>query len=208
MSGSDLNENLLNRAKRNFAECGFAPDLFLADFREIGAHMAHKVDCMISTGNSLPHVDLEGFGAFLQSASEALGSHGFLFFDIRNWDALAEEKPIIRAMGSKTADTGERKSLYQLFNWHDNGSVTFSFATSIDQDERHVGMDVISCPAYYPLRKDDIVERLTRHGYRPLKFVDMDGLWIGRHMRKAKIGDFERDFPNIQWYGVLARKAD
>jgi tRNA G10 N-methylase Trm11 len=70
VTGSDLNENLLNRAKVNFEYYGFSPNLFIADFREIGELLDKNVDSIISTGNSLPHVNLEGFRAFLKSASK------------------------------------------------------------------------------------------------------------------------------------------
>lgn len=207
VSGSDLSENLLNRAKQNFSENGFYPELFLADFRNIGDFLKTKVDCIISTGNSLPHVNLAGFNTFLQSASTKLNNGGLLFFDIRNWDAIVKEKPIMHAVDPKIMTAEEHRSLYLLFNWHDDGSVTFSFATSVDKKGKHISLDIIHCPVYYPLLKNDIELNLLNNGYEVLKFADLDYLCLAKGMEKEKTGGFETDFNNIQWYGVLARKV-
>ncbi len=206
VSGSDLNENLLNRAKLNFSQNGYELELFIADFRHVGEKLNKKVDCMISTGNSLPHVNLDGFGEFLKTSHSSLNENGLLFFDIRNWDALVKEAPIIRAGDPKIMTAEEHRGFYLLFNWHDDGSVTFSFASSIDRDGKHISIDVIKCPVYYPLMKTDIINSLEMHGFELIKFIDLDNLWIAKSMQKEKKGDFETDFDNIQWYGVLARK--
>jgi len=207
VSGSDLNENLLNRSKVNFEQFGFFPHLFIADFRELDKHMDDPVDCVISTGNSLPHVDTDGVCTFLQSASKVLNKNGLLFFDIRNWDAIVEERAIIHAIDPKIMTSDEHISIYLLFNWHDNGSVTFSFATSVDKSGKHVSMDIISCPAYFPLLINDINVLLPRFGFGILRYIDMDDIWLAQGMEKTgKSGDFEADFANIQWYGVLAQK--
>ncbi len=206
VSGSDLNKNLLDRAKLNFAQFNFDPHLFIADFREIGNCLEEKVDCIISTGNSLPHVDLLGFHSFLKSSSEKLTDEGLLFFDIRNWNTIVEEQPIIHAINPKIMTADEHRSVYLLFNWHDNGSVTFSFATSIDRNGKHVSMDVIPCPVYYPLLRADISKSLLEHGYELIKYIDMDAIWLAGGTEKEKTGVFDEDFANIQWYGVFARK--
>ncbi len=205
VSGSDLSENLLSRAALNFSQNGFAPDLFIADLRYIGEKLGRKVDCMMSTGNSLPHVNLDGFNEFLKSTRKVMNEEGLLFFDIRNWDSIVREAPLIHARDPHIMTAEEHRSLYLLFNWHDDGSVTFSFATSIDKNGKHVGMDVIKCPVYYPLLRSDIVKSLEAHGYELIKFIDLDSIWIANSMAKDKCGNFEKDFDNIQWYGVLAR---
>jgi hypothetical protein len=206
VSGSDLNENLLNRARINFSDSGYNPKLFIADFRNFGDFLEDKVDCIISTGNSLPHVDLNGFNSFLKSAYGKIKDNGLLFFDIRNWDTINEEKPLINAIDPKEMTAEIHRSVYLLFNWHDNGSVTFTFATSIDKNGKHVSINTISAPPYYPLLRNDISKKIVENGYELIKYVDMDKILLAEGMEKEKTGDFEKDYENIQWYGILARK--
>ena len=206
VSGSDLSENLLNRAKINFAENGFFPNLFISDFREFGAKLAESVDCIMSTGSSLPHADLEGFKDFIFSASQKLNRNGLLFFDIRNWDALLREKPVFIAYDPHIMTADEHETLYLLFDWHDDGSVTFSVVTSIDKNGKHESHNIDVCPTIYPLLRKDILNCLNENGYKLIKYVDMDEIWMSRNLRYEKCGDFDKDFDNIQWYGVLAQK--
>lgn len=205
VSGSDLSRNLLDRAQLNFDNKGFSPHLFIADFREFSNSLDSKIDCVISTGNSLPHVNLDGFNSFLRSAAEGLADKGFLYFDIRNWDAIVTEKPNIHVLVSRMMASGEHRSVFQLYNWHDDGSVTFSFATCIDING-DVSLDVVECPVYYPLLRDDLSRSLADNGFKLLKLVDVDHLMFGENRIKEKRGEFDADFDNIQWYGVLAQK--
>ncbi len=203
ISGSDLSENLLAQAKVNFREHGFTPELFIADFTRIGDALPHKVDCIISTGNSLPHVDLNGFRQFIKSAASKLNDGGVIYFDIRNWDALAADKPIIHAINPKVMTAEEHRSIYQLLNWHDNGSVTFSFAVSTDRNGKHESLNVLSAPTYYPLLQRDIEQAFADNGFAPPRYFDLDTLWFEQYRIKEKHGSFADDFANIQWYGVL-----
>jgi hypothetical protein len=207
VSGSDLNENLLNKAKINFSDNGFDPELFIADFRNIGEFLDKKVDCIISTGNSLPHVNLNGFNSFLNSSHKKINDNGLLFFDIRNWDIINAERPIINAIDPKIMTAEEHKSVYLLFNWHDNGSVTFTFATSIDKNGKHFSLSTISAPVYFPLLRNDVYKSLKNNGYKLIKYIDMDKFWLGKGMENEKKGEFEKDYKNIQWYGILAKKV-
>lgn len=208
VSGSDLSENLLTKAAAHFAENGFQPRLFLADFRHLDEALMESVDCIVSTGNSLPHVDRAGFQSFLRSASARLNDGGLLFFDIRNWDTIAAERPIIQATHPSLMTAEEHRSTHLLFNWHDDGSVTFSFASIIDKQGKHASLQVLSAPPYYPLLREDVFSDLQQQGYRLIQCFDMDALWIRGGTIREKTGVFDTDFAHIQWYGVLAQKAD
>ena len=48
--------------------------------------------------------------------------------------------------------------------------------------------------------------RFSRYGFRVLKYLDLDDMWISVSLRKEKSVDFNKDFSNIQWNGILAQK--
>jgi hypothetical protein len=172
----------------------------------IGGQLKTKVDCIMSTGNSIPHVDLQGFNDFLKSSATKLNKDGLLFFDIRNWDALSGEKPVmhIHNRNPKKMTAEEYRNTFLLFNWHDNGSVTFSFALITDRNGKNESLDIIPVPLYYPLLKKDIIVCLENNGYRLAACFDMDYLWT-KALEREKTGTFNVDFENIQWYGILAK---
>ncbi len=208
VSGSDISDNLLGKARENFAAFGLEPYLYHADLRRFDEGIRAPLDCVISTGNSLPHVNLEGVERFVKAAHRVLKDGGYLFFDIRNWDAIWDERPIIHAIDPKIMTADEHRSVYLLFNWHDDGSVTFSLANCYDRAGKHVSCDVVGVPPYYPLLRRDVLRVLSDNGFMLLRYVDMDAVWLAPGMEKSgKRGDFDADFDLIQQYGVFARKG-
>lgn len=205
VTGSDLSETLLARAVENFRSNGFDADFFISDFRELDGKIFPPVDMLISTSNSLPHVDTGGFRAFVRSARSVVREGGYLFFDIRNWDAVSAARPVFRAHNPHVMNENEHVATYLLFNWHDDGSVTFTFATSRDAGGRHESVKLSTVPRYYPLLRCDLATALEQGGFEVKSYFDMDEFNLIEDCTKT--GDFEADFPNIGWYGVLARKC-
>lgn len=208
VSGSDLSENLLAKAADNFSAQGYEIKLSLRDLRDAGDAIPDGCGCVLSTGNSLPHVDLDGVRAFVSTAASRLGPGGLLFVDMRNWDAIVAERPIFTARDPFVMNEREHVSLYQVWEWHDDGSVDFVFVTSTDRDGRHVKTSALKAPRYYPLRYADYAAALSDYGFEIVGRYDMDGLWPGAHGGAGgKTGRFDDDFQKIAWYAVLARKT-
>lgn len=205
VSGSDISENLLERARLNFEKAEVPAELFTADFQKLDEAL-EQVDCVFSTGNSLPHVNGRGFRKFLRAAWTVLPNRGYLFFDIRNWDALVEERPVMRGGDPMVMTAKEHCSRYQLFNWHQDGSVTMTFATCTDKNGKQAGIDLLETPVYYPLLRKDIELGLRASGFQLISYYDMDALWLPGEKAPKKTGYFAKDFPQIRWYGVLAQK--
>jgi hypothetical protein len=130
-----------------------------------------------------------------------------LFFDIRNYDTLTKEKPVFMVDDPHIMTENDHVSIYRLFNWHDNGSLTISVVISIDKNGKHESHNIETCPIIYPLLRKDILNCFNESGYRLIKYVDLDDIWINRNLRYEKCRDFDKDFDNIQWYGVLAQKT-
>lgn len=206
VSGSDLSQNLLDQAGRNFAAAGFNVRLFVSDFRSLAQTLTGPVDCLISTGNSLPHVNNQDAERFVRTATGLVNPGGLLFIDLRNWDKVLAERPVFSARDPLVMTADKHVSLYQIWNWHDDDSVDFIFATCTDLAGKHQKTAFTQAPRYYPLRYRDYLSMLGRHGFEPVRAVDLDDLWLGQADGTAKSGRFEEDFMQIGWYGVLARK--
>lgn len=208
VSGSDLSKTLLDKAKENFNKEGYNIELFKSDFRNIENDLNGKYDCIISTGNSLPHVNNKDVTTFVKSANKKLNKEGLLYIDIRNWDKLLLEKPIFNAKDPIVMNEEEHTSLYLIRNWHDDNSVDFIFITSIDKYGKHVDDIVVSAPTYYPLEYQVYEKILNNNGFEIKKCYDLDYLWLSFHKDVKKTGNFEKDFNSINWYGILAQKIN
>lgn len=206
VSGSDISENLLERTKLNFNESGYEIELSNADLRDLTMVLSGSVDCIISTGNSLPHVSNEGICDFVKNASKCLNPSGLLFIDIRNWDQLIHEKPLIKSRDPVVMTADEHVGLHQIFVWHDDQSVEFAFATIRDENGKHKETKLLFAPTYYPLKLSTYESYLQENGFELVKCFDLDSIWIHPSQQQQKSGDFEDDFDQIAWYGILARK--
>lgn len=206
ITGSDLSENLVNKAKENFALEGFTTDLFAADLREIHNYIDNDYDCVISTGNSLAHVNNEDVKGFIENVSKELSSGGLIYIDTRNWDKTLVERPIFKARDPMVMSAEEHVSLYQIWNWHDDNSVDFIFVTSTDKNGKHVNTSYTYAPRYYPFSLDFLINSFEDNNMEIKGFYDVDNLWLGSPNEDKKIGDFHKDFQYIVWYGILAQK--
>ena len=208
VSGSDLSQNLLEKAKENFNSAGFSITLFQADFTRLDEHLSAEYDIIMSTGNSLPHVDAAGFTSFVQAARKCIRPNGYLYFDIRNWDKILRERPVFIAGDPITMTAEKHESLYHLFQWNADNSVTFIFVTSVDENGVHVGEYATVAPKYYPLLKRDLETILRDNGFELTSYYNMDALWIlNNHWQRDKSSEpNDTDFKTLDWYGALFKK--
>lgn len=208
VSGSDLSQNLLAKAKENFNSAGFSISLFQADFTRLDEHLRPEYDIIMSTGNSLPHVDIPGFKSFVQAAYKCLQPNGYLYFDIRNWDKIIREKPLFLAGNPSVMTAEKHQSVYQIFQWNADDSVTFVFVTSLDENGVHVGEYATVAPKYYPLLKNDLESVLNENGFELTSYFNMDALWnLNDHRHRDKSSPpSDTDFETLDWYGALFKK--
>lgn len=206
VSGSDLSENLLKKAKENFSQAGYDIPLFVSDFRDIKDTLKEKYDCILSTGNSLPHIKNDEISNFVKDIYHKINDGGYLYIDMRNWDKVLDEKPIFQARHPLVMTAQEHTSLYQIWNWHDDGSVNFIFVNAKDRDGKHVESSLLHAPTYYPLKFSEYCKMLESSGFIIIECFDMDPIFLNETDNLHKTNHFKNDFHHIQWYGILAKK--
>ena len=207
ISGSDLSESLLAKAKENFNSAGYDIELHTCDFRNLDQVLTKTYDCIISTGNSLPHVSNADVSGFIENIAPKINQNGFILIDMRNWDRILHEKPIFTARDPFVMTDKEHISLYQIWNWHDDQSVDFTFVTSTDKSGKHEKTSFTYVPTYYPLKYNDYKKMLNDYGFDIKCCYDVDDLWLSSQKAESKSGNFEEDFDKISWYAVLAQKV-
>ena len=90
--GSDLSAAMLKRGREKAEKKGFQVNLRQCDFRELTNHFQERFDCGGSTGNSLPYVSNNDVLKVLEQMNALIKSGGWLYFDMRNWDKILQEK--------------------------------------------------------------------------------------------------------------------
>lgn len=87
--GSDLSEEMLKKCRIKANNEELMVNLRKCDFRQLRNSFDQSFDCVISTGNSLPHVTKDEIENVLEQMDLLVYKGGYIYFDMRNWDKIS-----------------------------------------------------------------------------------------------------------------------
>jgi SAM-dependent methyltransferase len=106
VTASDVNPNMLRRARQNFAAQEMMATFVRSDILDLEAKVRGPFDAVLATGNSLGHVPGDRLEDALHQMDAVLRPGGLLYFDTLNWDLVQERQqrfylfnPLIRDKG-------------------------------------------------------------------------------------------------------------
>ena len=192
VSGSDISSKMIEKGIENANSRNLDIKLSVCDFRHVSDKVDGEFDLVACTGNSLGHVDEEGVYKALYSMDKLIKAGGYIYIDLRNWDRIMEEKNRFFVYNPFFID-GERVNLVQVWDYPQDGTVTFNLLYTFEKDYRIYRKQETSIK-YYPLLKDKLLQMLMELGYRDIEINNF-------------IDDKVTDFKEMQWYSVIARKS-
>lgn len=191
--GSDLSASMLARCEKKAAVRDIPIILKQSDFRTVSACFGRQFDCVASTGNSLPHVSNADALKTLTEMDRLVKPGGWLYFDVRNWDKILRERQRFY-LYNPFFDGDTRINLVQVWDYHDDGTMTFNLLYTFERDRSIVQKEVFS-EQYHPISKTLLLDQLKTMGYEQPE---------------------ERNYPAMlpiqpgtepDWYCVIARKG-
>ncbi len=191
LSGSDISESMLKKAGEKIKEEGLTIKLVQSDFRELTANINDTYDCVMSTGNSLAHVNNADVIKTIYEMSKLVNENGYIYIDSRNWDKIRDTKQRFYYYPPFFRD-GERINLVQVWDHNIDGTITFNFLYSFEKDNKILRHEEFA-ETYHPLSIELIVESLNKLGF---------GNFEIHNFGNAKIHKLE----DMQWYSIIARK--
>jgi SAM-dependent methyltransferase len=94
VTGTDVSERSLERARREAGRLGAELELARADFRDLSGVGGRPFDVVLSCDNALPHMlDPDDLERALRSMSAVLAPGGTLVVSTRDYDAALRERP-------------------------------------------------------------------------------------------------------------------
>lgn len=191
-TGSDINKNMIKKAKRNFANYELMPDLHTADFLKLSETFNYQFDLVMSTGNSLAHADNENLITVITEMHKIIKPGGYLYFDTRNWDSILKKKQRFYLFNPIIRDKGRVNHL-QVWDYNYDGSMTFN-TLLFEEIENKIVSKRQFYVIYYPFRLKMITDILNTLSYTNIQFF--------------KLGDYqEQDITKSNWYCILAQKS-
>lgn len=193
LSGSDLSEQMLANCRKKAQAKDLPIELKCCDFRNVSSHFDGSFDCVASTGNSLPYVSNDDVLRALEQMDSLVKPGGYLYYEIRNWDKILRDKPRFY-LYSPFFDGDTRINLVQVWDYHQDGGMTFNLLYTFEKDNR-VFQNEIFEEHYYPIGRKIMLDKL-----KAMKYGDIQLLNDPSQFQKIPPEDAD-------WYCVIAQKA-
>lgn len=189
ISGSDISEDMIKIANEKAEERNISVDIIQSDFREIDKKISKKFDCVMSTGNSLPHVSQEGLVTTLKAMTKLLNPKGYIYLDIRNWDKILSTKERFNVYNPVIKDD-ERINVTLVRDFYEE-CIDFTFIYTFEKNRRIYKKEETKV-TYYPLKKDFILSVLESLGYENIEIHNF-------------INQEVKSFDDMSWYSIIGR---
>lgn len=154
---------MLEKCRKNAKQYDVNIPLTQCDFRKLSSYVKGKYDCVISTGNSLPHVDNKDVLHTLHEMDKLVKQKGYIYFDLRNWDLILHNHQRFYFYNPFYVDQ-QRINLMQVWDYNLDGTITFNLVYSFEKENK-IMEKKISSVYYYPISKEMICRELKKMGY-------------------------------------------
>ncbi|MFC0108631.1 class I SAM-dependent DNA methyltransferase [Kibdelosporangium aridum] len=163
VTGTDLSERAIERARRAADERGIGIRLHATDVRRVSEAVHDRFDAVISFDNSLPHLlSDEDLAKALGSIRDCLRPGGVFLASIRDYDALVRDRV-----------TGVMPRIYdgwlsgQAWTWSEDYR-TVEITVFVIEGER---AEVLST-TYRALRRHELTDALLAAGFQDIEWQD------------------------------------
>jgi ubiquinone/menaquinone biosynthesis C-methylase UbiE len=190
-TGSDINVNMIKKAKLNFAGKNLISNLQVCDFRSIKEKIKREFDCVMCTGNSIGHIKNEELIDVLASMDSVLRPGGMIYIDSKNWDSVLQRKQRFYLFNPLVRDRG-RVNYIQVWDYQKDNSILFNYLI-FEEIENKIVSKRQFYEIYYPFAISLLLEGLKELNYQNIKI--------------CKLGDVNQtDIEKIDWYSITAEK--
>ncbi|HPK41092.1 MAG TPA: class I SAM-dependent methyltransferase [Candidatus Cloacimonadota bacterium] len=190
-TGSDINQNMIRKAKINFAKENLIAQFILSDYKELSKNMKRDFDCVMCTGNSLAHTKNEDLENTIKQMDSVLRPGGTLYIDSRNWDNILKRQQRFYLFNPIIRDKG-RVNYVQVWDYNKSGSITFNYLIFEEIDNK-----IASKRQFYEI-------------YYPFTFETIKGIIEGLNYQNFKVSKLgnqnETELEKIEWYAITAEK--
>ncbi len=192
VTGTDINRYMIKKAKQNFAKAEIMANLSECNILELSTKMKRQFDCVLSTGNSLGHLNGEELVTAIQQMDALVKPGGYLYIDSKNWDLVIQRQQRFYLFNPIVRDKG-RVNYIQVWDYNKDDSITFNFLMFEEIDNKIVTKRQFY-EMYYPFKTEVLIHILEQLNYENISF--------------CKLGNTaETEMENIDWYAMIAEKS-
>ena len=188
VTGSDLSPAAIRRARHEAQVRNLGITFRVADLRVLSGYHAGPFDLVAVLDNALPHLENEeDMAAALREMASLLKPGGHLMASVRDYDALAREKP--RATEPRIFGGGsERRVTFQIWDWRRDGR-GYRIHQYILQHRGDVSVDTrVFTTTYWAWGRDDLNRLIEHAGLGGIRWVEPDQSGFHQPIVMARAG--------------------
>ncbi|KKI91468.1 hypothetical protein WQ54_14435 [Bacillus sp. SA1-12] len=172
--GTDLSQNMLDKAQRNATEAKVNLRLLKSDLRELNSNVVGLFDAVICMGNSIPHLMSEiDLKKALKNIYNCVNQSGVAIFEMRNYDKMLSEKPRFLPMRINDEKDGKFVSVLYVFDYLEK-IVRFNIVYLIeDKNSGNKSMEVESVD-YNPIKSEIFKKLLLEARFKEIEVLEDD----------------------------------
>jgi glycine/sarcosine N-methyltransferase len=176
LSGADLSQGMVDRARENAAAAAQQVEFLRAGFGDLAHYFPPaSFDAILCLGNSLPHLlSVADLSLALHDFSTVLRPGGRMILQNRNFDAVMSSRD--RWMEPQShLEGGEERVFLRLYDYLPGGLIDFHIVT-LRREPGGKWLQQISTTRLFPLLHDILIERLVAAGFQNISvYGSLDG---------------------------------
>jgi 2-polyprenyl-3-methyl-5-hydroxy-6-metoxy-1,4-benzoquinol methylase len=172
VTGSDINQSMLNIAKNKASIEKMNINLLLGDMRTI---KVDTFDAAITIFNAIGHLTKAGFEKTMRNIHKNLNDGGIYVFDILNLSYVLNDDNITKLSYERVRTVGDTKLREMQYSLIDNKGVLVSYTTSYEQKGSAKPKMSKSLGTLQLYTTKELGEMLTRNGFKVLDHYGIDG---------------------------------
>ncbi|MCL2884304.1 MAG: class I SAM-dependent methyltransferase [Oscillospiraceae bacterium] len=174
VDGGDISENMISEAQRLAQATGVSVHFKQSDFRKLHDNFPQTYDCVLSWGNSIPHLMNDAdIAKTLNNIYACTKLGGIALIDMRNYDWMLDTR--VRFLPMRIHDIRDdfRYSILYVFDYLP-GVIRFNLVYLIENmktGEKHMESESVD---YNPIKKADFLCALHNAGFKNVEVNESD----------------------------------
>jgi len=178
VDGGDISAGMVKKAIEYARKENLNIDFKEADFRELEKKFTKTFDCVLTMGNSIPHLMTdEDIRKALISIYNRINPNGIAIVEMRDYDKMLEEKNRFMPMRINDIQGGFRYSILYIFDYLPN-TIRFNVVYLIEYletSEKFMEQDSVELN---PIKQVDFIKNLQDVGFVNVDYKD--GIYIAQ----------------------------
>ena len=175
VDGGDISANMIKKANEYAEKENVNINFKQSDFRELEKSFTNKYDCVLSCGNSIPHLmtDSDIIKA-VSSIYNRINENGIAVIEMRNYDYMSATKNRFHPMRINDIQDGFRYSILYVFDYLPK-IIRFNIVYLIENIETGEKCMEQESVDYNPIKKEDFLKHLKETGFIKIEVKEDDG---------------------------------